>query len=39
MGIGDEDAKIEEIFMKWIPEEIKFYYELTFCIVVSLVEA
>jgi hypothetical protein len=28
MDIGEEDAEIEEIFMKWSLEEIKFYYEL-----------
>lgn len=28
MDIEDEDSEVEEIFMKWSPEEIKFYYEL-----------
>jgi hypothetical protein len=28
MDIGEEDAEIEEIFMKWSLEKIKFYYEL-----------
>jgi hypothetical protein len=28
MDIGEEDVEIEEIFMKWSLEEIKFYYEL-----------
>ena len=30
MDIGEEDIEIEEIFMKWRPEEIHFFYELMF---------